>query len=164
MFIAASEDIGNAIRRRCYIAEAAFSRPRSSAIPSAASTWRRLPIYLAHGAQEHTLRRGHRCRAERGRNGPSRTCPTILRDRHRPDRRTTASTRIRTAYPSGWVSQATMPERFGARGCSTVDSERGWEAYRSDTFARDRLDSGENPTSRAEGNRLSTPVGSRVKS
>lgn len=81
------------------------------------------------------------------RNGPSRNVPDHLRDRHRPGSENYGEYKYPHSYPSGWVSQRYLPDGL-ERGCFYRSSDRGWEAYRSDTFARDRLDSGENPTSR----------------
>ena len=86
------------------------------------------------------------------RNGPARAVPDHLRDRHRPGSENYGAYRYPHSYPSGWVEQRYLPDGL-ERGCFYRSSDRGWEAYRADSFARDPASSatasedGENPTS-----------------
>ena len=104
-------------------------------------------IYLALAPKSNAAEAGIDAALNEVRNGPSRNVPDHLRDRHRPGSENYGEYKYPHSYPSGWVSQRYLPDGL-ERGCFYRSSDRGWEAYRSDTFARDRLDSGENPTSR----------------
>ena len=109
--------------------------------------YKRQAIYLALAPKSNAAEAGIDAALNEVRNGPSRNVPDHLRDRHRPGSENYGEYKYPHSYPSGWVSQRYLPDGL-ERGCFYRSSDRGWEAYRSDTFARDRLDSGENPTSR----------------
>lgn len=147
MFIAASEDIGNADPQALLIAEAAFKSAEVIGYPECRINLAQAAIYLALAPKSNAAEAGIDAALNEVRNGPSRNVPDHLRDRHRPGSENYGEYKYPHSYPSGWVSQRYLPDGL-ERGCFYRSSDRGWEAYRSDTFARDRLDSGENPTSR----------------
>lgn len=147
MFIAASEDIGNADPQALLIAEAAFKSAELIGYPECRINLAQAAIYLALAPKSNAAEAGIDAALNEVRNGPSRNVPDHLRDRHRPGSENYGEYKYPHSYPSGWVSQRYLPDGL-ERGCFYRSSDRGWEAYRSDTFARDRLDSGENPTSR----------------
>ena len=147
MFIAASEDIGNADPQALLIAEAAFKSAEVIGYPECRINLAQAAIYLALAPKSNAAEAGIDAALNEVRNGPSRNVPDHLRDRHSPGSENYGEYKYPHSYPSGWVSQRYLPDGL-ERGCFYRSSDRGWEAYRSDTFARDRLDSGENPTSR----------------
>ena len=147
MFIAASEDIGNADPQALLVAEAAFKSAEVIGYPECRINLAQAAIYLALAPKSNAAEAGIDAALNEVRNGPSRNVPDHLRDRHRPGSENYGEYKYPHSYPSGWVSQRYLPDGL-ERGCFYRSSDRGWEAYRSDTFARDRLDSGENPTSR----------------
>ena len=85
------------------------------------------------------------------RNGPARNVPDHLRDRHRPGSESYGTYRYPHSYPGGWVDQRYLPDGL-ERGAFYRPSDRGWEAYRADAAARDRMEggNGQNPTSRSK--------------
>ena len=71
------------------------------------------------------------------RNGPLRSVPDYLRDRHRPGSDEYGEYKYPHNYPGGWVDQQYLPDGL-ERGSFYKPGERGWEAYRVDATARDR--------------------------
>ena len=72
------------------------------------------------------------------RHGPRREVPNPLRDRHRPGSEGYGDYLYPHDYPAGWVEQRYLPEGL-ERGCFYHPTERGWEAYRVESTARDRI-------------------------
>ena len=146
MFIAASEDIGNADPQALLVAEAAF-RAAECRINLAQAA-----IYLALAPKSNAAEAGIDAALAEVRNGPARNVPDHLRDRHRPGSESYGTYRYPHGYPGGWVDQRYLPDGL-ERGAFYRPSDRGWEAYRADAAARDRFEAGgngQNPTSRSK--------------
>ena len=153
MFIAASEDIGNADPNALLVAAAAFKSAEVIGYPECRINLAQAAIYLALAPKSNAAEAGIDAALAEVRHGPARAVPDHLRDRHRPGSENYGTYRYPHSYPSGWVEQQYLPDGL-SRGCFYRPSERGWEAYRADAAARDRADAAsgsgeeENPTSR----------------
>ncbi len=139
MFIAASEDIGNADPQALLIAEAAFKAAEVIGYPECRINLAQAAIYLALAPKSNAAEAGIDAALDEVRRGPVRNVPNHLRDRHRPGAQEYAAYKYPHAYPSGWVDQQYLPDGL-KKGSFFQSSERGWEAYRSEAAVRDRLD------------------------
>ena len=137
MFIAASEDIGNADPTALLVAEAAFRSAEVIGYPECRINLAQAAIYLALAPKSNAAEAGIDAALREVRKGPVRAVPDHLRDRHRPGSEGYGEYKYPHAYPSGWVEQRYLPDGL-ERGCFYRSSERGWEAYRADAAARDR--------------------------
>ncbi len=138
MFIAASEDIGNADPQALLIAEAAFKSAEVIGYPECRINLAQAAIYLALAPKSNAAEAGIDAALAEVRRGPSRAVPDHLRDRHRPGSENYGDYKYPHSYPSGWVDQQYLPDGL-EKGCFYRPSERGWEAYRAEAAARDRL-------------------------
>lgn len=139
MFIAASEDIGNADPQALLIAEAAFKSAEVIGYPECRINLAQAAIYLALAPKSNAAEAGIDAALAEVRHGPKRAVPDYLRDRHRPGSENYGAYKYPHAYPAGWVDQRYLPDGL-ERGCFYQSSDRGWEAYRADAAARDRAD------------------------
>lgn len=139
MFIAASEDIGNADPQALLVAEAAFKSAEVIGYPECRINLAQAAIYLALAPKSNAAEVGIDAALAEVRNGPARAVPDHLRDRHRPGSENYGEYKYPHDYPGGWVNQRYLPEGL-ERGCFYQPGERGWEAYRADAFARDRVE------------------------
>lgn len=137
MFIAASEDIGNADPQALLVAEAAFRSAEVIGYPECRINLAQAAIYLALAPKSNAAEAGIDAALSEVRHGPARAVPDHLRDRHRPGSESYGEYKYPHSYPGGWVDQRYLPEGLG-RGCFYRSSDRGWEAYRADAAARDR--------------------------
>ena len=137
MFIAASEDIGNADPQAILVAEAAFRAAEVIGYPECRINLAQAAIYLALAPKSNAAEAGIDAALAEVRNGPARAVPDHLRDRHRPGSERYGAYLYPHDYPGGWVDQRYLPEGL-ERGCFYHSSDRGWEAYRADVSARDR--------------------------
>lgn len=142
MFIAASEDIGNADPQALLIAEAAFKSAEVIGYPECRINLAQAAIYLALAPKSNAAEAGIDAALAEVRRGPARAVPDHLRDRHRPGSENYGEYKYPHNYSSGWVDQQYLPDGL-QKGCFFHPSERGWEAYRVDAAARDRLRSDE---------------------
>ena len=151
MFIAASEDIGNADPQALLVAEAAFKSAEVIGYPECRINLAQAAIYLALAPKSNAAEAGIDAALAEVRNGPARNVPDHLRDRHRPGSESYGTYRYPHSYPGGWVDQRYLPDGL-ERGAFYRPSDRGWEAYRADAAARDRMEggNGQNPTSRSK--------------
>ncbi|MEG0026764.1 MAG: replication-associated recombination protein A [Raoultibacter sp.] len=138
MFILASEDVGNADPQALLIAEAAFRSAEVIGYPECRINLAQAAVYLALAPKSNAAYLGIGAALDEVRNGPLRDVPDPLRDRHRPGSEKYGSYRYPHDYPEGWVDQQYLPDGL-TRGCFFKPQERGWEAYRVDAVARDRL-------------------------
>ncbi len=138
MFILASEDIGNADPQALLIAEAAFKSAEVIGYPECRINLAQAAIYLALAPKSNSSEAGIDAALAEVRNGPARSVPAHLRDRHRPGSENYGSYLYPHDYPGGWVEQRYLPEGL-ERGCFYQPGERGWEAYRVEATARDRV-------------------------
>lgn len=137
MFIAASEDIGNADPQALLVAEAAFRSAEVIGYPECRINLAQAAIYLSLAPKSNAAEAGIDAALSEVRNGPKRDVPDYLRDRHRPGSEDYGTYKYPHSYPSGWVDQRYLPDGL-ERGCFFNPSERGWEAYRVDAASRDR--------------------------
>ncbi len=137
MFIAASEDIGNADPQALLVAEAAFRSAEVIGYPECRINLAQAAIYLALAPKSNAAEAGIDAALAEVRNGPARAVPDHLRDRHRPGSESYGAYLYPHDYPGGWVEQRYLPEGL-ERGCFYRPGDRGWEAYRVDATARDR--------------------------
>ena len=144
MFIAASEDIGNADPQALLVAEAAFKSAEVIGYPECRINLAQAAIYLALAPKSNAAEAGIDAALAEVRHGPARNVPDHLRDRHRPGSEDYGTYLYPHNYPSGWVDQRYLPDGL-ERGCFYRPGERGWEAWRRDAAARDRADAGGSP-------------------
>ena len=137
MFIAASEDIGNADPQALLVAEAAFRSAEVIGYPECRINLAQAAIYLALAPKSNAAEAGIDAALAEVRNGPARVVPDHLRDRHRPGSESYGAYLYPHDYPGGWVEQRYLPDGL-ERGCFYHPGDRGWEAYRIDATARDR--------------------------
>lgn len=147
MFIAASEDIGNADPQALLIAEAAFKSAEVIGYPECRINLAQAAVYLALAPKSNAAEAGIDAALAEVRKGPSRNVPDHLRDRHRPGAENYGTYQYPHSYPSGWVNQQYLPDGL-RRGCFYRSSDRGWEAYRSEAAARDRVEAFSPPRAR----------------
>ena len=138
MFIAASEDIGNADPQALLVAEAAFRSAEVIGYPECRINLAQAAIYLALAPKSNAAEAGIDAALSEVRNGPARAVPDHLRDRHRPGSKDYGAYLYPHDYPGGWVEQPYLPDGL-ERGCFYRSSDRGWAAYRADATARDRV-------------------------
>ena len=142
MYIAASEDIGNADPQALLVAEAAFRAAEVIGYPECRINLAQAAIYLALAPKSNTAEAGIDAALAEVRHGPARAVPDHLRDRHRPGSEHYGRYRYPHDYPGGWVPQQYLPDGLQP-GCFYHPGERGWEAYRVEATARDRRQSAE---------------------
>lgn len=142
MYIAASEDIGNADPQALLVAEAAFRAVEVIGYPECRINLAQAAIYLALAPKSNAAEAGIDAALAEVRKGPLRFVPDHLRDRHRLGSENYGRYRYPHDYPGGWVPQQYLPDGL-ERGCFYHPGERGWEAYRVEATARDRSESPE---------------------
>ena len=142
MFIAASEDIGNADPMALLVAEAAFRSAEVIGYPECRINLAQAAIYLALAPKSNAAEAGIDAALAEVRRGRARAVPDHLRDRHRPGSENYGAYRYPHDYPGGWVDQRYLPDGL-ERGCFYRSSGRGWEAYRADAAARDHVEARE---------------------
>lgn len=140
IYILASEDIGNADPQALLVAEAAFKATEVIGYPECRINLAQAAVYMALAPKSNAAYLGIDRALQEVKNGPVRKVPDHLRDRHRPGSENYGEYKYPHDYPAAWVDQQYLPEGL-ERGCFYQSSERGWEAYRADQFARDRTDS-----------------------
>lgn len=99
-------------------------------------------VYVALAPKSNASYEGIAAALDEVRRGPARAVPDHLRDRHRPGSEGYGEYKYPHSYPGGWVDQQYLPDGL-SRGCFYRPGERGWEAYRADAAARDRLQADE---------------------
>ena len=127
MFIAASEDIGNADPQALLVAEAAFRAAEVIGYPECRINLAQAAIYLALAPKSNAAEAAIDAALSEVRHGPARKVPDYLRDRHRPGSEHYGKYQYPHSYPGGWVDQRYLPDGL-ERGCFYQPSERGWEA------------------------------------
>ena len=155
MFIAASEDFGNADLQALLIAEAAFKSAEVIGYPECRINLAQAAIYLALAPKSNAAEAGidaalNECLWPSAQQPDhfARSAPSRIRELRR--------VQVSAQLPQRLGAPALPARRFGARLLLPVERSRmGGSSQRS--RCTDRLSSGETPR-RAEGNRLSTPV------
>ncbi len=140
MYIAASEDIGNADPQALLVAEAAFRAAEVIGYPECRINLAQAAIYLALAPKSNAAEAAIDAALREVRNGPLRPVPDYLRDRHRPGSEDYGTYLYPHNYPGGWVDQRYLPDGL-EKGDFYHPSPRGWEAWRVESTARDRADS-----------------------
>ncbi len=136
IFICAAEDVGNADPQALLIAEAAFKAAEVIGYPECQLILAQAATYIALAPKSNAACGIFDARAE-VRNGPVRSVPDNLRDRHRPGSEDYGEYKYPHNYPGGWVEQQYLPDGL-ERGSFYQPSERGWEGYRTEATKRDR--------------------------
>ena len=142
IFIAASEDVGNADPQAILVAEAAFKAVEVIGLPECRINLAQAATYVALAPKSNAAEAGIDAALSEVRRGPVREVPAYLRDRHRPGSEEYGEYKYPHNYPGGWVDQRYLPEGL-ERGAFYHPSDRGWEAWRVEASARDRLESEE---------------------
>ena len=138
IFIAASEDVGNADPQALLVAEAAFKACEVIGMPECRINLAQAAVYMALAPKSNASYAGINAALNEVRHGPARNVPDHLRDRHRPGSENYGEYKYPHSYPGGWVEQQYLPDGL-ERGCFYTPGERGWEAYRVEGTFRDRL-------------------------
>lgn len=137
IMIAASEDVGNADPQALLIAHAAFKSAEVIGYPECRINLAQAALYNALAPKSNAVEAGIDAALREVRNGPARSVPSYLRDRHRPGSENYGEYKYPHAYPSGWVDQQYLPDGL-EKGCFFQPTERGWESFRTDATRRDR--------------------------
>ncbi len=143
IMICASEDVGNADPQALLVAEAAFRATEVIGLPECRINLAQAATYLALAPKSNAAEAGIEAALSEVRSGPLREVPSHLRDRHRPGAGEYGPYLYPHNYPIGWVSQRYLPEGL-ERGSFYHPSPRGWEAWREETGARDRVQTDQN--------------------
>jgi len=139
IMICASEDVGNADPQALLIAHAAFKSAEVIGYPECRINLAQAATYVALAPKSNACEAGIDAALAEVRHGPVRAVPSYLRDRHRPGSEDYGEYKYPHNYPGGWVEQRYLPEGL-ERGAFYHPSDRGWEAYRIESTARDRRD------------------------
>ena len=137
IMICASEDVGNADPQALLIAAAAFKSAEVIGYPECRINLAQAATYVALAPKSNAAEAGIDAALREVRNGPVRPVPNHLRDRHRPGSEDYGEYKYPHDYPGAWVDQQYLPDGL-ERGAFYHPSDRGWEAYRIESVARDR--------------------------
>lgn len=138
IFILASEDIGNADPQALLVAEAAFKATEVIGYPECRINLAQAVIYMCLAPKSNAAEAGIDAALAEVRNGPRREVPNHLRDRHRPGSEDYGAYLYPHNYPAGWVDQQYLPDGL-EHGAFYTPGQRGWEAWRMEATARDRV-------------------------
>lgn len=126
MFIFASEDVGNADPRALLIAEAAFKAAESIGWPECRINLSQAAAYLALAPKSNAAYLAIDAALGEVRNGPARSVPSHLRDRHRPGSENYGAYLYPHDHPGGRVNQQYLPDGLTDR--TFYRPVRGWES------------------------------------
>ena len=138
IMILASEDIGNADPQALLVAEAAFKATEVIGYPECRINLSQAVIYMCLAPKSNAAEAAIDAALAEVRNGPRREVPNHLRDRHRPGSEEYGPYLYPHDFPAGWVEQRYLPEGI-ERGAFYTPGPRGWEAWRIEATARDRI-------------------------
>ena len=139
IMICASEDVGNADPEALLVAHAAFFATEAIGMPECRINLAQAATYVALAPKSNAAEAGIDAALEEVRSGPRREVPSHLRDRHRPGSDEYGPYLYPHNYPEGWVDQRYLPEGL-ERGCFYRPGPRGWEAWREEAAARERVE------------------------
>ncbi len=138
IFICAAEDIGNADPQAVLIGEAAFRAAEVIGYPECRINLAQAAVYMALAPKSNASYTGLAKAMDEVRNGPLRSVPDYLRDRHRPGSEEYGEYLYPHDNPEGYADQRYLPEGL-ERGAFFTPGERGWERYRTDAPLSDRM-------------------------
>lgn len=138
IFILASEDIGNADPQALLVAEAAFKATEVIGYPECRINLAQAVIYMCLAPKSNAAEAGIDAALAEVREGPRREVPNHLRDRHRPGSQEYGAYLYPHNFAQGWVEQQYLPDGL-ERGAFYTPGPRGWEAWRIEATARDRV-------------------------
>ncbi len=127
MLIFASEDVGNADPQALLIAHAAFKSAESIGWPECRINLAQAAVYMALAPKSNAAYVAIDAALAEVRNGPARSVPSHLRDRHRPGAEEYGAYVYPHGHPGGVVDQLCLPDGL-ERGAFFRAGERGWEA------------------------------------
>ncbi|MDR2491997.1 MAG: replication-associated recombination protein A [Coriobacteriales bacterium] len=137
ILIFASEDIGNADPQALLVAHAAFKSAECIGYPECQLNLSQAALYMALAPKSNSATSAIFAARAEVRSGALRPVPNHLRDRHRPGAEDYEKYRYPHTDPRGWNTQRYLPDGL-ARGAFYEPGPRGWEAYRTESVARDR--------------------------
>ncbi len=137
IFIFASEDIGNADPQALLVADAVFRATEVIGYPECRINLAQGAVYMALAPKSNASYLGIQAAMAEVRKGSLGKVPDHLRDRHRPGSEKYGSYLYPHNYPAGWVDQQYLPEGLEQAHFYKA-GDRGWEAFRTESFARDR--------------------------
>ncbi len=129
IFILASEDVGLADPRAITIAAAAFKAAESIGYPECRINLAEAAIYMALAPKSNAAYMAIDAALREVREGPARSVPNHLRDRHRPGSEAYGKYLYPHDYPGAWVDQQYLPDGL-ERGCFYKPTQYGWEKLR----------------------------------
>ncbi len=138
IFICAAEDIGNADPQAVLIGEAAFRAAEVIGYPECRINLAQAAVYMALAPKSNASYAGLAKAMDEVRNGPLRSVPDYLRDRHRPGSDEYGEYLYPHSNPEGYADQRYLPEGL-ERGVFFTPGERGWERYRTEAPLSDRM-------------------------
>ena len=138
IFIAASEEVGNADPQALLVAEAAFKAVEVIGMPECRINLAQAAVYVALAPKSNASYMGLARAFKDVRESPARAVPNHLRDRHRPGSDEYGDYVYPHDYPGHWVEQQYLPDGL-SRGCFYQPGEIGWEQYRWE-YARRSVD------------------------
>ena len=115
MYIAASEDIGNADPQALLVAEAAFRAAEVIGYPECRINLAQAAIYLALAPKSNSAEAAIDAALCEVRNGPVRKVPDYLRDRHRPGSENYGEYKYPHSYPALSAAASTNPASAAGR-------------------------------------------------
>ncbi len=127
MMIFASEDVGNAHPHALLVAHAAFKAAESIGWPECRINLAQAATYLALAPKSNAAYLAIDRALAEVREGPARSVPNHLRDRHRPGSEAYGPYRYPHDHPGAWVEQQYLPD--GLEGSHFYEPQRGWEAH-----------------------------------
>lgn len=134
ILIHASEDVGNADPQAICVASAAFHAAEVIGMPECQINLAQAATYVALAPKSNSAVMGIQNAVREVREGPERSVPQNLRDRHRPGSKDYGE----YLYPhdfGGWVSQQYLPD--GLEGVKFFEPGNfGWEADRAKTLQK----------------------------
>ncbi len=138
IFICAAEDIGNADPQAVLIGEAAFRAAEVIGYPECRINLAQAAVYMALAPKSNASYAGLAKAMDEVRNGPLRSVPDYLRDRHRPGSEEYGEYLYPHSNPEGYADQRYLPEGL-ERAAFFTPGERGWERYRTEAPLSDRM-------------------------
>lgn len=150
IMILASEDIGNADPQALLVAEAAFKATEVIGYPECRINLAQAALYMCLAPKSNAAEAGIDAALTEVRTGPRREVPAHLRDRHRPSADEYGPYLYPHNYPAGWVAQRYLPDGL-EKGTFYAPGPRGWEAWRIEAVARDRLEQDDGAEAHSDG-------------